>query len=307
MIDSKQMESVFNNELYWRVDWHENQPFVLFVGQQDHASSLKKNDEEKKKDDPLAKLEDEFRFVNTFGEQMENAHSTSVFLYNYVEEKLNKLDLQNERLFDKVDVTIAIFAQKEESLNMFVQGFQREAFRKGFAHCFNRESHIYSISLDLPKAEAKNETEDGPESKKKEEKKEAVPFLKPSKIENLTSDLFSSYVPFLHPSKKFILFASRPEKFVSHNTQFELMCLDLSSKSPKAYKLINTISRPNSAFVGLDHNIMLHSKRYFIDDGNFLLFCSQVQNSSYLFLIKTDQKSLENPKGNDNYSIFLIF
>jgi hypothetical protein len=297
---------VFEHDLYWRLDWHQSLPFVVFVGQtafgsDDDAKEVQakkdKEDSSEKQlqDSEFEKLEKEFTFKNTFGEQLEEVHSTKAFLYNYQTQELFGLDLSEHETLQKLDLTVLIFKQDPERIDLFLQGYSRKPFRSGFVHCFNRESHIFSVSVELPSTK---EEEGVKEADSKDNKSKKIELLKVSKSKCLTKNLYSSYDPFLHPSNNKLFFVSQSEKFVEHNTHFELFAVDVSNDSYPRVKVLDTIKKPNSFFVGLNYYIFFPSKRYFLHEGKFLVFSSQIQNFTQLFIIKTDFDISENFKSN---------
>ena len=264
VVESKDIETVFKHELYWRVDWHKSLPYLVFICQKPFKPSGK--DKEKT---VFEKLEDQHTYKNTFNEQLAEYHSPEIYLYNYESKTLFNL----EDPLSELDPTIAVFCQEAQALDLFLQGYKKEAFRRGYMFCFNRKSSIFRLNIALEK-EGNETPVESPSSIKK---------LAVCKKTNLTPDFFSSHSPFLAPSNETLYFCSQPQKFVEHNSSYHLYSLNL--KTQKISELIGTVRKPSSTFVGLNQNIFLHSQRHFLHNGKFLLFTSQVENSCEVFLL----------------------
>lgn len=274
LIQSKELDQILQQAIYWKVDWHKHQPYIVFVGQRKEQADSQLA--ASKKQDSIDGLEHEFKFKNTFGERLDDFHSPEIFLFDYETSRLHLL----EHDFQNLNPSIVIFAQNPKNLDLYMQAFAEEPFRRGIMYCFNRESSIYSLDVALPSSQIS-----APETTSDPAKE--TPKISVQKMENLTPDFFCSYSPFLSPSNDILFFLASPQKFIQHNANFELFCLPVQPGTPKPVKLISKIAKPNPKFVGLDDNIFQDSQRYFLFNGKYLLFSAILCNTMNLFLFKT--------------------
>lgn len=278
LIQSKELEQILQHSVYWTVDWHKDLPFVVFVGQRKDQTDSESTDTKERCS--LKDLENEFKYKNTFGERLNDFHSPEIFLFDYEKNQLHLLGHQ----FPNLDPSVVIFAQNPDNLNLFMQAFDQEPFKRGLLYCFNRSSRIFSLEIPLPQAQAEPVKTDSNEVGD-------TSTLSVQKMETLTPDFFCSYSPMLSPSGDFLFFAASPDKFIQHNSNFELFYISTKAPSKKPVKLVSKISKPNPKFVGLDYNLFANSERFFLHNGKFLLFTAHLGNSVHVFLMKMPTNS----------------
>ena len=276
------MTKILNHELYWNIDWHKHLPFVAFIGQRPPPSGGGSSHENN--EDPFKKIENDHKFKDSFGEIFTDLYALEIFLYDYEQGRLFRL----KHDFAGWDPMTVLFCQHKAKLDLYVQVYEREAIRKGIYYCFNKSSQILLVAIESP--EQSNAEEPGPEPN-------PVGGLSAS-VSNLTPDLYFCHSPFLSPNDERLYFLCRPEVFIQHNICFELRVMSRFDDFSRKAKLIGTVPKCNDRFVGLSSLILHRSQRHFLHNGDFLLFTSELQNRSQIFLIDCRRKADRPGQGN---------